>query len=751
MVKNHKLRKGDTLIEVMFAVAVFGLAAVGTIALMNRGLASTQNSLETTMARQEIDAQAEALRFLHGAYISEPKKADATPLDQVCSNPASYRDLWKCLTTKHVYDSESSTALNKTIVTDEDTDFYTHTTSPGQYCDDIFRTNSSTSFSVPSKSFILNPRSLDISDLDTVDDITKTLKKAIVTNDIQTTRLNLAGTYPRLLYGDATSTSDDDNLSDATIGSGNLINYGDNKKTLEHSEGIWITSVASPSGVQCKIGDSGDVEFRPDYYDFHIQTCWDSAANNSASTIESTVRLFNPDQIALVNKSSQLKLEDMALFFVMTWKGSNTDIDAHLTGSSDRASGGSAFHVYYGTPTAGEEKTYSFITSGQPARTFQLDVDARAASTGRNYCTSQDRWCGNGNGDGYVEVIAVRGLFPATFSYYAHDYGGYAHNNGQENEVGSLADNNLRVRVFVGQADSGIGQWPHDTEPIATFDYSGSGDYAGNWNVAQFEVKADGTFEIGGETHSLAQALPEVTTVTSDGACTRVGSISSENNSIDLPDDQRDGSQDQTPDPTPESTPEVEETIVATESNPLQNLSIKFTKSDYDPLGIKHSGSTMSIPAVSRIGSGVGVNQSTCSVYSNRQGLFCTFPHAYSLADGYSYMDGEFVLYLDKNSFTNDSSVSYFGTGPAIDNFWNYRDLKVDIYFYNRIMYSNEIQGHEDSVARYKISSDSVRTVDANGRYWILARVYGNPSSNYWIDRIEIINQRTNRDPSSYL
>ncbi|MBQ3294250.1 type II secretion system protein [Candidatus Saccharibacteria bacterium] len=735
MVKNHKLRKGDTLIEVMFAVAVFGLAAVGTIALMNRGLASTQNSLETTMARQEIDAQAEALRFLHGAYISEPKKADATPLDQVCSNPASYRDLWKCLTTKHVYDSESSTALNKTIVTDEDTDFYTHTTSPGQYCDDIFRTNSSTSFSVPSKSFILNPRSLDISDLDTVDDITKTLKKTIVTNDIQTTRLNLAGTYPRLLYGDATSTSDDDNLSDATIGSGNLINYGDNKKTLEHSEGIWITSVASPSGVQCKVGESGDVEFRPDYYDFHIQTCWDSAANNSASTIESTVRLFNPDQIALVNKSSQLKLEDMALFFVMTWTGGNSDIDAHLEGSKDRADGGSSFHVYYGAKEAGEKKSYSFVTSGEQVSTFQLDVDAISAM---NYCSSQDRWCGNGNGNGNVEVIAFRSLFPATFKYYVHDYAGQG-----------LSSQGLKVRVFVGQADSGVGQWPHDAEPVATFDYPG--DTGRTWNVAEFEVKADGTFVIGGQTLSLAQALPEVSTITSDGACTRVGSIGSENKSIDLPDDQRDGSQDQTPDPTPESTPEVEETIIATESNPLQNLSIKFTKSDYDPLGIKRSGSTMSIPAVSRIGSGVGVNQSTCSVYSNRQGLFCTFPHAYSLADGYSYMDGEFVLYLDKNSFTNDSSVSYFGTGPAIDDFWNYRDLKVDVYFYNRIMYNNEVQGHEDSVARYKISSDSVRTVDANGRYWILARVYGNPSSNYWIDRIEIINQRTNRDPSSYL
>ncbi|MBR3319132.1 prepilin-type N-terminal cleavage/methylation domain-containing protein, partial [Candidatus Saccharibacteria bacterium] len=37
---GHSFRKGDTLIEVMFAVGVFGLAAVGAISLMNRGLAT---------------------------------------------------------------------------------------------------------------------------------------------------------------------------------------------------------------------------------------------------------------------------------------------------------------------------------------------------------------------------------------------------------------------------------------------------------------------------------------------------------------------------------------------------------------------------------------------------------------------------------------------------------------------------------------------------------------------------------------
>ena len=508
-------KRGDTLIEVMFAVAIFGMAAIGTIALMNRGLASTQNSLETTMARQEIDAQAEALRFLHSAYISEPKKANPTPIDQVCANPSSYRDLWKCLTSSTYMYPSAATNQTQSVI-GQDPNFFSRTIESGQVCNDIFNADpGSSSFSLrTTKSFVINPRSLDISGLDTTGDITQVLQKAIVANDPQHIHLDLAATHPRLLYQGAS-----DNLSDATVTSGQLV-YGDNRKVLEKSEGIWVTGIASPSGVQCKKENSAETEFRPDYYDFHIQTCWDATTNNTASTIESTVRLFNPDQISLVNKSSQLKLEDMALFFVMTWTGGNSDIDAHLKGSKDREVDGQPFHIYYGHKTAGEEREYSFITqnSGR-AYTFQLDVDAISAM---NYCESDDRWCGNGHGNGNVEVIAFRSLFPATFDYIIQDYA-----------QGGLNNQNLKVRVFVGQADSGEGQWPRDTEPVATFTYSHDGSsvdcggLAGAssgkcWNVASFEVKSDGTFIIGGHSLSLTQAAPEVATVTSEGTCERV-------------------------------------------------------------------------------------------------------------------------------------------------------------------------------------------------------------------------------------
>lgn len=66
--------KGDTIIEVLFAVAVFAMVAVGSLSIMNQGTATAQRSLEITLVRQQIDAQAEAIRYIHQSYVTAYQK-----------------------------------------------------------------------------------------------------------------------------------------------------------------------------------------------------------------------------------------------------------------------------------------------------------------------------------------------------------------------------------------------------------------------------------------------------------------------------------------------------------------------------------------------------------------------------------------------------------------------------------------------------------------------------------------------------
>jgi hypothetical protein len=53
----------------LFAISIFSLIAVGGISIMNKGNAVTQRALEITLVRQQIDSQAEILRFLNSSYI----------------------------------------------------------------------------------------------------------------------------------------------------------------------------------------------------------------------------------------------------------------------------------------------------------------------------------------------------------------------------------------------------------------------------------------------------------------------------------------------------------------------------------------------------------------------------------------------------------------------------------------------------------------------------------------------------------
>lgn len=126
--KHKKLltfKRGDTIIEVIFAITVFSMVSILTLSLMNRGLATTTASLQLTLARQEMDAQAEAIRFIHSGAESEVNMpsseqqytplwnnmrnrvvSSATPFDSIANNTT-------CLTSANNFiHSSSQFALN---------------------------------------------------------------------------------------------------------------------------------------------------------------------------------------------------------------------------------------------------------------------------------------------------------------------------------------------------------------------------------------------------------------------------------------------------------------------------------------------------------------------------------------------------------------------------------------------------------------------------------------------------------------
>ncbi len=95
-VKNTKKQtlRGDTLVEVLFAIGIFALVAISISTLMNSMLGKSQSALEIVMARSEIDAQAEALRFIQNSRNDEIMSTVWSSIDSIAlkEDGAGYAD-----------------------------------------------------------------------------------------------------------------------------------------------------------------------------------------------------------------------------------------------------------------------------------------------------------------------------------------------------------------------------------------------------------------------------------------------------------------------------------------------------------------------------------------------------------------------------------------------------------------------------------------------------------------------------------
>lgn len=64
-VEMNRRERGDTLVEMLVAFAILSLVLVGTMMVMNKGVRMSQESIERTLVRQQMDSQLEMVRYIH--------------------------------------------------------------------------------------------------------------------------------------------------------------------------------------------------------------------------------------------------------------------------------------------------------------------------------------------------------------------------------------------------------------------------------------------------------------------------------------------------------------------------------------------------------------------------------------------------------------------------------------------------------------------------------------------------------------
>ena len=274
---KHKTRRGDTIVEIVFCFSIFSFITILSIGVMNRNLSLIQGTLEVSMARNEIDAQAEAIRFIHNSFLSErelvrDKNVDPTKWQE-------YRDLWNRL-------SKTQNGLNNTPI---HISKYNESSCKQYY--DAGNTVGDVHNIFTDKAFIINTRKLD----------PKNPESTIVSAKQNPNLFQEASLFPRLIFSSAGRVGD----STGADSSGNLneLNNGESAYTAPifntpyRVEGLWVIGTRDVTNVKGpeSISDAALEEQAPEYYDFHIRTCWYGPGRNIPSTISTIIRLYNPE------------------------------------------------------------------------------------------------------------------------------------------------------------------------------------------------------------------------------------------------------------------------------------------------------------------------------------------------------------------------------------------------------------------------------------------------------------------------
>ncbi len=257
-------KRGDTIIEVMFAVAVFALIAVLSISMMNSGVAVAERALETVVARNEINAQVEALRYIHSSYIIEktlPICSDLYNTVNAGQKCQQFQDLWSQITNNAIPASTYASEMSEPL-----TNCNTMYADNNKKLDDL-------------NAFVINTRILRHANHDGT--ITGTFRPyvGIEATDSGQPIFHPATLGARIIFV---------NNSDYSVGGGTTSEeamqttnpaYYDR---VGRVDGLWVVAVKERNN-------------NPRYYDFYVGTCWYGSGSNAPTTLDTVIRLYNPE------------------------------------------------------------------------------------------------------------------------------------------------------------------------------------------------------------------------------------------------------------------------------------------------------------------------------------------------------------------------------------------------------------------------------------------------------------------------
>lgn len=270
---RSRTRRGDTLVEVTLAIGVFSMVAIAVVAVVSGSTSSAQSALELTVTREQIDIQAEALRFIQSSYIAGGKTNTA--------GNELYADVWSAIAAQALSKEQFDAIKNNFLE-------YAPTT-----CNELYQLDdSSQNTLMHQKAFIINAHGMYM--LNAVNNISsdEVIDQILVRASQGSTTFKAASTYPRIVYYEST---------DNEAAGGESVYEQDRGSHVQYVEGLYVVAVKDNNSTTI-VNNPNEITSTIDYqtaayYDFYIRSCWYAPGADHPSTISTVIRLQDPDMI----------------------------------------------------------------------------------------------------------------------------------------------------------------------------------------------------------------------------------------------------------------------------------------------------------------------------------------------------------------------------------------------------------------------------------------------------------------------